>query len=140
MHDPTPPTHDNGNDPSKLQCHAGSLSSNREVPSPPALSAYNNNKQKSVSSNMETVQRAPNRILNWNELKGLIDKNLGPCSICKYAVCYLVEQKPICYASPIAIQCPFCKESKTQNTTMCIAKPKNLKNEMHNCKRKEKIS
>ena len=125
MPGPTPPAHDNDNDPARLEGHAGSLSSNREAPSPPALSACHNKKQKSLSSNIETVQSSPNRIMNLNEFKGLIDKNLGPCSICKCAVRYLVEQPPICYASPIAIHCPVCEESKTQKYNTVHYKNKN---------------
>ena len=126
MPDATTPTHDKDNDPAKLQGTAGSLSSNMEAPLPPALSACNNNNI-SLSSNIATVQSAPNRIVNWNELKGLIDKNLGPCSICKCAVRYLVEQIPICYASPIAIHCPVCEESKTQNYNTVHYRTKKLR-------------
>ena len=132
MSDSTSPTHDKDNAGAKLQSFAASLSNNREAPLPPALSACNKNTQKSLPSNInwteETAAKsAPNQLVKWNELKDLLDENLGPCGICQNTDRHLVEQKSICYATPIAIHCPVCEKKKLQKYNSVQYKAAKLK-------------
>ena len=116
-----------------------SLSSNRETPSPPAPSTCDNNNTKSLSSNIiegtnldeiTTIKdkySAPNRIVNWNQLKDVVDKNLGPCNICRSNQRYLIEQKSACFAVTIAIHCPGCVAKTKRNYNKVQYKAAKLK-------------
>ena len=129
MSDSTPPPHDSNNDIAKQAGAARSLSSNREAPSPPAPSACDNSIINSLSSNitegegtnldevaaLKEKYSAPNRIVDWNQLKSVVDNNLGPCNTCKSTQRYLVEQKSACFAVTIAIHCPDCEKKTKQN-------------------------
>jgi len=86
MSESTPATHHKDNDGAKPQELARSLSSNREVPSPPAPSARNKNislssapsacDRNTLSSNIK--HKAPNVLVDWNQLKDLVERNLDP--------------------------------------------------------------
>ena len=120
MSESTPPPNNSNNDIAEPSDMAISLSSNMEAPSPPAPSACNNNIN-SLSSNpdeattMKAKYSAPNRIVNWDQLKDVVNKNLGPCSICKSNQRSLVEQKSTCFAVTIAIHCPDCAAKRKQD-------------------------
>ena len=151
MSESTPPPHDSDNDIAKQSDMAISLSSNREAPSPPAPSACDNNIINSLSSNITEGEEtnldegttikdkysAPNRIVDWNQLKDVVDKNLGPCNICKSNQRYLVEQKSACFAVTIAIHCPDCDKKMIQNYNNVQYKAGKLKG-MRRTNRKEK--
>ena len=101
MQEATPSTHNEHNNVIGGDSPIISLSSNREAPSPPAPSACDQT-ENSLSSNTEKYE-SPNIILDWNDLKNLIDENLGPCKICKSKNRTLVKKKGIWYACTVGI-------------------------------------
>ena len=112
MQKATPPTNNQHNDVVGAHAPTISLSSNREAPSPPAPSACDQI-MNSLSSNTEKY-KAPNIILDWNDLKNLIDENLGPCKICKSNDRTLVKKKGISYACTVGIHCNDCEKKKKE--------------------------
>ena len=122
----TPAPHNESNETPATQSTIVSLSSNREAPSPPALSACNKNTQKSLPSNINRTEEtaaksAPNQLVKWNELKDLLDENLGPCGICQNTDRHLVEQK-FAMLHPLQFIALFAKRRSYKNTTVCSIK------------------
>ena len=75
------------------------VASNREAPSFPAPSVCDNmttsllcNKTKSAPKAYES----PNILIDWNNLKKLIDYNLGPYKVCKRTNRTLVKKMSVC--------------------------------------------
>ena len=121
MSESTRPTHHKDNDGAKPQGLARSLSSNREAPSPPAPSACHKNtsllsapsachKNTSLSSNIK--HKAPNILVDWDQLKDLVERNLGPCNVCKSKERTLIQKMNIWYATTLEINCPTCELKK----------------------------
>ena len=79
----TPSPHNQNNDAATLEGMANSLTSNREAPSPPAPSACDKNMTALPSNKTKRTYESPNIIVDWNNLKGLVESNLGPCTYCK---------------------------------------------------------
>ena len=57
---------------------------------------------------------APNRIVLWDKLKDVVDKNLGPCSECKSLSRYLVEDKSVMFNKSFSVHCVECKNNEKQ--------------------------
>ena len=116
MQTATPSPHFENNDVDGPDGPAISLSSNREAPSPPAPSVCDTLIHNSLSSNKTAPieYESPNIILDWNNLKKLVDENLGPCKVCKSKDCVLAKKMGVCYASTIGIHCNGCEKKKKE--------------------------
>jgi len=56
----------------------------------------------------ESLREAPNRILDWANLKTTIEKNLGNCKACKSPGLRLVQKNKVALCTEIAIICDRC--------------------------------
>ena len=56
----------------------------------------------------ESLREAPNRILDWANLKTTIEKNLGNCKACKSPGLRLVQKNKVALCTEIAIICDKC--------------------------------
>ena len=110
----TPSPHDETNDVATLQSMAISLPSNREAPSPPAPSACDKNMTSLPSNSTKRTYESPNIIVNWNNLKGLVESNMGPCTVCKGRNRRLVKKSTTCYAVTVGIHCEDCENKKKE--------------------------
>ena len=62
------------------------------------------------SHTIKTNKMAPNRLINWNNLKVTVDSHLGNCIACKSKGLYLAEKSTCSFASSLEIVCKKCGE------------------------------
>ena len=106
----TLPLHNETNDTATSQHTEISLPSNREVPSPPAPSVCNNRMTSLPSDKTKKTYESSNIVVDWNNLKRLVESNLGLCKVCKGNSQRLVKKSIICYVVTVAIHCKDCEK------------------------------
>lgn len=67
------------------------------------------------SHTFETTKMAPNRLINWNNLKSTVDSHLSQYSGCTSKVLYLAEKSTGSFASSLEIVCKVCDETQGKN-------------------------
>ena len=53
--------------------------------------------------------QAPNRIINWENLKHVVNANLGSCKTCKNSTLRLAQKKLVGFAATMEIVCDSCE-------------------------------
>ena len=119
MSEATPPPYDEHNDTAKPQNSAILLPSDREAHLPPSpdISTCDNMTTSFPSNKTKSVPKAyelPNIIIDWDNLKKLIDCNLGLCKVCKSTDRTLVQKMSFCYAVTIGIHYEIYEEIEKQ--------------------------
>jgi len=59
--------------------------------------------------------QAPNRIINWENLKHVVNANLGSCKTCKKPTLRLAQKKLVGFAATMEIVCDSCEIGKTRD-------------------------
>ena len=64
---------------------------------------------------INSTRMAPNRIVNWHDLKSTVDMHLGKCNDCKGSGMYLAEKSTCSFATTLEVVCKKCNEDKDVN-------------------------
>ena len=64
---------------------------------------------------INSTRMAPNRVVNWNDLKSTVDSHLGKCNDCKGSGLYLAEKSTCSFATTLEVVCNLCNEDKEVN-------------------------
>ena len=64
---------------------------------------------------IKSTRMAPNRVVNWNDLKSTVDSHLGKCNDCKGSGLYLAEKSTCSFATTLEVVCNECNEDKEVN-------------------------
>ena len=64
---------------------------------------------------INSTRMAPNRVINWNDLKTTVDFHLGKCNDCKGPGLYLAEKSACSFATTLEVVCKECNEDKEVN-------------------------
>ena len=65
-----------------------------------------------VPNAKQSSKQAPNRIINWSNLRNIVDGNLGNCKVCKSPGLRLVQTNLVVFSSTIAIHCDNCEKKE----------------------------
>ena len=67
------------------------------------------------SRTKKTTGMAPNRVVNWEDLKCTVDPHLGKCIGCKGSGLHLAEKSTCSFASTLEIVCGECDTSQEKS-------------------------